>query len=185
MAITPDKFKAGLAVMASANGTWANRVNQPTATKSGSVGKVLKQYNKGTKIGILSGAVFKYVVNGKTFNYLEVILESPIKPNYFTTYYRAVVKDENLEVFAEKITPKLPAKVVTTAKKKASTSVSKNTGTTPVKVNTDTNVNTDDYYQYVPESETNDVVKYVGYGLLFVGLGLLSNYLYKRSKNGK
>lgn len=48
-------FKAGLSVMSGANGTWVNKANQGSSTVVRSVGKVLKQYNKGTKIGVLSG----------------------------------------------------------------------------------------------------------------------------------
>jgi hypothetical protein len=81
--INPDNFKAGLSVVSSANGTWANRVNQGSSTVTRSVGKILKQFNKGTKVGVLTGALFKYNFGGKTYDYVEVILEMPIKPDFF------------------------------------------------------------------------------------------------------
>jgi hypothetical protein len=149
--IKADNFKEGLSVVSGANGTWANRANQGTVTVKRSVGKTLKQFNKGTKIGILSGQVFKYSFGGKTVDYLEIILETPIKTDFFTTYFRAVVKADNLDIAPVKITPKLPAKVVAKAKAKvvAKTTTKLNTGTTP------TVVSEDQFYQEVPETNTN------------------------------
>ena len=184
--INSDNFKAGLSVMSGANGTWANRANQGSATVKRSVGKTLKQFNKGTKIGILSGQVFKYTIAGKTFDYLEVILETPIKPDFFTTYLRAVVKADNLDIAPVKITPKIPAKVVVKAKAKVATNTTTakktNTGTTPTAETEAT------FYQYVPETDTN-WIRVVGtvivVGAVLYGLGtLIYNKFYKPKSNG-
>lgn len=184
--INPNNFKSGLSVVSGANGTWANRANQGTVTVKRSVGKVLKQFNKGTKIGVLSGQVFKYTFNGKTIDYLEVILETPIKPDFFTTYLRAVVKAESLDVAPVKITPKLPEKVVAKAKAKVTpkkTTTKTNTGTTPT-----TSVSEKQFYQNVPEKDTN-WIGVIGVIIVVVsvvyGIGtLLYKKFYKPKPNG-
>lgn len=180
--INPDNFKSGLSVMSGVNGTWANRANQGTATVKRSVGKVLKQFNKGTKIGILSGQVFKYTSSGKSYDYLEVILETPTKSNYFTTILRAVVKAENLEIASVKITPKLPANVEAKAKAKVTTKpVTTNTGTKPT-------VSEEQFYQNVPETDTNWIAvvgTIIVVGAVVYGLGMLAyNKFFKSKTNG-
>jgi hypothetical protein len=183
--INANNFKAGLSVVSAVNGTWANRANQGTATVKRSVGKTLKQFNKGTKIGILTGAIFKYTFGGKTYDYLEVILETPIKPDYFTTYFRAVVKSENLDIATVKVTPKLPINVVATAKKKVTipskATTTGNTGTMP----SNGDISQDNYLTFIPETDTNWLV--LGGTVLIVG-GIvygLGKYFYDKFKKPK
>lgn len=172
MGLTPYNIKTGASVVANSNGVWANRINQASAEKKASVGKTLKQFNKGKSIGILSGQILTYVVSGKSIDYAEVILETPYKPNFFTTYYRAVVQVSKLDIAPQKATPKLPASVITKAKSKV---------VKEKPVSADPTVISDSYYDYIPETGTNwglvaGIVIVVGTIIYFGGKALYNKF---------
>lgn len=165
MAVTPYNLKKGSAVIVNQNGTWANSWKEATAKARKTVNKVIKQYNKGAKVGVLTGIAFELSLNGKIVNMVEVLLTNPIKPNWTTTHYKVVFRADNLDVLPETIKPNLPAKVVQKAQTKAKASGTVSTSTT---ANTPSGTNESDYYDYVPQSETSTGVN------LCIGLVVLA-----------
>lgn len=147
--ITPYNLKNGAYVVVNANGSYGSFRN--TAKN---VATAVQRYNKGTKVGTLTGGIQTFNINNKKYEMCEVLLTTPIKPNFLTTHYRLWFQTANLNVAAEKApTPKLPTKVVKKAKAKAILPKAK------VKVSDQTDATVkdtyQDYYEEVPETTTN------------------------------
>lgn len=124
--ITPYNLKAGESVVVNQNGTYGNPYVTGTKTLKG----VVKKYGKGDKIGTLTGKIIVTKINGVDVSMVEVLLTSPVKPNWTTTYYKLVFRASNLDVSTTKVTVTLPKKVVKKATKKAT----KRKKTTPAPV---------------------------------------------------
>lgn len=112
----------------------------------------------------------------------EVLLTTPVKPNFVTTHYRLWFQTANLDVAVEKApTPKLPTKVVEKAKAKAVLSTAKAKVKTSDQTDATVKDTYQDYYEEVPETSTN-------WGLIIVGILLLIFAIYlivRKIKNKK
>lgn len=113
--ITPYNLKAGVSVIVNQNGTYGNPYVTDTKTLKG----VVKKYSKGDKVGTLTGKIIVTKINNIDVSMIEVLLASPVKPNWTTTYYKLVFRATNLDVSATAVTVTLPKKVEKKATKKA------------------------------------------------------------------
>jgi LPXTG-motif cell wall-anchored protein len=175
MAVTPYNLKSGAYVVVNANGSYGSVRNTAKT-----VATAVQRYNKGTKVGTLTGGLQIFNINNKKYEMCEVLLTTPVKPNFITTHYRLWFQTANLDVAVEKApTPKLPTKVVEKAKAKAKLPTAK----AKVSDQTDATVKDtyQDYYEEVPETSTN-------WGLIIVGILLLIFAIYlivRKIKNKK
>lgn len=173
--ITPYNLKNGAYAVVNANGSYGSVRN---AAKT--LATAVQRYNKGTKVGTLTGGVQIFNINNKKYEMCEVLLTNPVKPNFLVTHYRLWFQTANLDVATEKApTPKLPPKVVKKATEKAKLPTSK--VQTKVSNQTDATVkdNYQDYYEEVPETSTN-------WGLVIVAILLFFFAIYliiRRIKN--
>jgi hypothetical protein len=114
--ITPYNLKAGVSVIVNQNGTYGNPYVTDTKTLKG----VVKKYSKGDKVGTLTGKIIVTKISGIDVSMVEVLLASPVKPNWTTTYYKLVFRATSLDVSTTKVTvTTLPKKVVKKATKTA------------------------------------------------------------------
>ncbi len=177
MAITPYNLKNGAYVLVNANGSYGSVRN---AAKT--VVTAVQRFNKGTKVGTLTGGIQTFNINNKKYEMCEVLLTTPVKPNFVTTHYRLWFQTANLDVAVEKApTPKLPTKVVEKAKAKAVLSTAKAKVKTSDQTDATVKDTYQDYYEEVPETSTN-------WGLIIVGILLLIFAIYlivRKIKNKK
>ncbi len=174
--ITPYNLKAGESVVVNQNGTYGN----PYATDTKTLQGVVKKYSKGDKVGTLTGKIIVTKINGVDISMVEVLLASPVKPNWTTTYYKLVFRASNLDVSTTKVTVTLPKKVVKKATKKAT----KRKKTTPAPVvEKPTTVPSNSYLpEDVPES-TSIVPTLVIIGIIcLVGFGVYKKWDYIKLK---
>lgn len=175
--ITPYNLKSGAYVVVNANGSYGSVRN---AAKN--VATAVQRYNKGTKVGTLTGGVQTFNINNKKYEMCEVLLTTPVKPNFLTTHYRLWFQTANLDVAVEKApTPKLPTKVVEKAKAKAVLPTAKVKVKTSEQTDATVKDTYQDYFEEVPETSTN-------WGLIIVGILLFIFAIYlivRKIKNKK
>lgn len=174
--ITPYNLKAGESVVVNQNGTYGNPYVTGTKTLKG----VVKKYSKGDKIGTLTGKIIVTKINGVDVSMVEVLLTSPVKPNWTTTYYKLVFRASNLDVSTTKVTVNLPKKVVKKATKKATTRKKTTPVVTPATAPTD---------PYLPEDvpvSTSIVPTLIMVGVIcLVGFGVYKKWDYIKLKLAK
>ena len=115
--ITPYNLKAGESVIVNQNGTYGNPYSEYDS--SSVIIRVTKKYDKGTKLGTLTGKFTTVKVNGKSIDLVAVLLINPVKPNWTVTYNILWFRATNLDIITENIVIKPKASVVKKATKNA------------------------------------------------------------------
>lgn len=108
--ITPYNLKAGESVVVNQNGTYGNPYS--VYDSSSVTIRVIKRYDKGTKLGTLTGKIATVKVNGQSIDLVAVLLINPVKPNWTITYNILWFRATNLDIITEKVVIKPKASVV-------------------------------------------------------------------------
>ncbi len=172
--ITPYNLKAGLSVVVNQNGTYGNPYS--VYDSSSVIIRVIKKYDKGTKLGTLTGKVATVKVNGQSIDLVAVLLITPIKPNWTVTYNTLWFRATNLDIISEKVVIKPKPAVVKKAVKNAKKRKAKKVVVNPPIVEKPPTIPEEPYQpEDVPESTS------IIPTLIIIGvIGIASLFIYKK-----